>query len=267
MTRFLPCAALAAILFPVSTLAQTIDVISCLLEPARSYSIGAPVQGILSDVPVERGDIVSKGDVLLRIDARVEEAQLAAARFQATSEAIIESRKVQMAYATTLFEQAEELSERGVGTKNQLEELRAQKFIAEAQVREAEDARAAAQLQVASAEAALALREIRAPADAVVVARMADEGELAASGTPLLELVSIDRLHAEVLAPSSNYGAVALGQSWSVASENSIETRSGVVTAIDPVIDAASRSFGFRIELPNEDIALTAGNRCDLVQN
>lgn len=247
------------------TQSAAVEVISCLLEPSRTFSIGAAASGIIVDVPVERGDRVHEGDVLLRIDASVEEAQLAAARFTAESDAVIASRLAQVEIATKLFDQSKELSERGVATRNQLDEVSAQKAIAEAQLREAKEAQIAAGLQVLSVEAALALRVLRAPADAVVVARLADEGELAGTGAPLMELVSVDTLHAEVLAPASYYGDVSLGQTWTISSENTDLTRVGAVSAIDPVIDAASRSFGFRVTLDNGDFALTAGNRCDLI--
>jgi RND family efflux transporter MFP subunit len=243
-----------------------LDVISCLLEPSRAFSIGSPVQGIVQEVPVERGDQVAKGDVLLRIDARMEEAQLATAQFNAESQAVIESRKAQLELATKMFEQAEDLSKRGVAARNQLEEMRTQMFVAQAELREAEDARLSAGLQVQSALAALEQRVIRAPEDAVVVERLTDTGELASTGRPLFELVSVQVLHAEVLAPARDYGQIELGQSWQVSSENTDLVRTGTVTAIDPVIDAASRSFGFRIAIENADRALTAGNRCDLAQ-
>lgn len=261
-TRVLASLALLAAPVPAAAL----DVISCLLEPSRSFSIGAAVAGIVTEVPVSRGDRVREGDVLLRIDASVERAQLAAARFTAESDAVIESRRAQLEIATSLFEQAQALADRGVATRNQLEEATAQKLVAEAQLREALEAQEAARLQVRSVEAALAQRVLRAPADAVVLERLADVGELAGTGAPLLELVSVEELHAEVLAPASQYDTVALGQGWEVSVENSAVLRRGEVTAIDPVIDAASRTFGFRLTLPNEDFALTAGNRCDLVQ-
>lgn len=255
----------AALLWPLQ--AAALEVISCLLEPSQSFSIGSPVQGVVQDVPVERGDTVAQGDILFRIDARVEEAQLATARFNAESNAVIESRQAQLELATKMFEQAEDLSKRGIAAKNQLEEMRTQMFVAQAQLREAEDAKLSAGLQVQSAKAALALRVIRAPADAVVVDRLTDTGELASTGRPLFELVSVQVLHAEVLAPARDYGQIELGQIWQISSENSDLTRKGIVTAIDPVIDAASRSFGFRLAIENQDRALTAGNRCDLQQN
>jgi multidrug efflux pump subunit AcrA (membrane-fusion protein) len=153
-----------------------------------------------------------------------------------------------------------------VAARNQLEEMRTQMFVAQAELREAEDARLSAGLQVQSALAALEQRVIRAPEDAVVVERLTDMGELASTGRPLFELVSVQVLHAEVLAPARDYGQIELGQSWQVSSENTDLVRTGTVTAIDPVIDAASRSFGFRIAIENADRALTAGNRCDLAQ-
>lgn len=248
-----------------SAVAQ-IDVISCLLSPSREISVGSPVEGVIAEFAVERGQHVAQGDVLVRIDARVEEAQLEAARFRARNDAVVQSRRVQRDEAERLYAQVLDLSERGVATNNQLEEVRAQKFLAEAQLREAENEQASARLEVASAEVALEQRVIVAPTSGVILTRLADAGELAAGGAPLLELVSVDVLHAEVLAPAADYGGVALGQSVPLTSENADAVLTGQISAIDPVIDAASRSFGFRIDVANPDGLFVAGNRCDLVQ-
>ena len=51
----------------------------CLLEPYKTVDLGSPVRGVLSEVLVNRGDIVTKGDIVARIDSRAQRAAVALA--------------------------------------------------------------------------------------------------------------------------------------------------------------------------------------------
>lgn len=72
---------------------------------------------------------------------------------------------------------------------------------------QAQQARAAQ----AEAESVLADLTIRAPTDGVVLARMVDGGEVVAAGTPLLDLVNLDRLYLQVYVPEVEIGKVRRG--------------------------------------------------------
>lgn len=72
---------------------------------------------------------------------------------------------------------------------------------------QAQQARAA----LAEAESVLADLTIRAPTDGVVLARMVDGGEVVAAGTPLLDLVNLDRLYLQVYVPEVEIGKVRRG--------------------------------------------------------
>lgn len=72
---------------------------------------------------------------------------------------------------------------------------------------QARQARAA----LAEAESVLADLTIRAPTDGVVLARMVDGGEVVAAGTPLLDLVNLDRLYLQVYVPEVEIGKVRRG--------------------------------------------------------
>lgn len=242
---------------------QEIPVISCLLEPSRTITVSASVQGPLVEVTARRGDFVEAGQVLARIDTTVEEAQLQAARFRAEATAAIRSREAQLAEARRQVARAEEMVTRGIGTTNELAELEAEVVIAESLLREAEDAREGARLEVLGAEASLERRQVRAPASGVVLERMLDAGEYASPDLPLLTLVSVDLLHAELLLPDAAYGLLSVDGAVEVSgAEPGTPSRAGVIVAIDPLIDAASRTFGVRVAVENADGAFAAGRRC-----
>ena len=100
---------------------------------------------------------------------------------------------------------------------------RAQKQLAQARlgwdrikVREAELSALRAQLKQAGAgfseaESVLSDFVIKAPSDGVVVTRIANLGEMAAPGAPLLDLVDLDHLYLKVYIPEKLIGKVRVG--------------------------------------------------------
>lgn len=252
----------AAVLFTV--LAAPVagqEAISCILRPVHEISVVPPVAGILESVAVDRGDRVEQGQVLARLVSRVEEAQLAAARQRAQSTATVQARRAQLDDAERRLAQVRALTGRGIAAQNQLDEVMMEAEVARSLLTEAEDLRLSAELEVAAAQAVVDLRSIRAPVAGIVLARLADPGEYAAADRPLLDMVTVDVLLAEVLMPAAAYGRIALGQGAAVQAEGAL-AQQGVVDAIDPVINAASRSFGLRLRIDNAAGALTAGTRC-----
>ena len=68
-----------------------------------------------------------------------------------------------------------------------------------------------AEAALAEAESILADLTIKAPSDGVILTHMADVGEMAAPGTPLLDLVDQDRLYLKVFVPEVQIGKLRVG--------------------------------------------------------
>ena len=81
--------------------------------------------------------------------------------------------------------------------------------------------------------------------------------------TPVLKLAQIDPLRIEVIVPVAQLGRIAVGMRAEVTPETPV---TGVfqarVTVVDRVVDAASGTFGVRLELPNPAYRLPAGLKC-----
>lgn len=112
----------------------------------------------------------------------------------------------------------------------------------------------------------LRLRTIKSPVDGVVIDRLLAAGELADNRDlrkPILRLADIGTLYVEVLMPIEAFGKLSAGQKVEVLPEAPIGGRyTATVQVIDRVFDAASGTFGVRLELPNPDLKLPAGIKC-----
>ena len=80
---------------------------------------------------------------------------------------------------------------------------------------------------------------------------------------PLMKLAEIDVLHVEVLLPVEAYGKVQRGNAIEVLPEVPAGSHyRATVKVVDTVLDAASGTFGVRLEMLNKDRKIPAGIRC-----
>lgn len=83
------------------------------------------------------------------------------------------------------------------------------------------------------------------------------------SDKPILVIARINPLNVEVIIPARRYGAVVPGMTAEVRPEAPVGgVYHGKVVIVDKVIDAASGTYGVRVELPNPNLKLPAGLKC-----
>lgn len=121
-----------------------------------------------------------------------------------------------------------------------------------------------ADLELQRTVAEVALRTIKSPINGVVVERFMHPGEFPKQ-EKILKLAQIDPLRVDVYAPVAMLGKVAVGKTVYVKPESPLTGEyPAKVTVVDRVVDAASGTFGVRLELPNRDLKLPAGLKCTI---
>ena len=121
-----------------------------------------------------------------------------------------------------------------------------------------------ADLELRKSTAELARRTIRSPIAGVVVERSLSTGEFVKQD-PILKLAQLDPLRVEAFVPVSMLGKIRVGMDAQVMPEAPVNgVHQAKVTVVDRVVDAASGTFGVRLELPNPDYHLPAGLKCRL---
>jgi multidrug efflux pump subunit AcrA (membrane-fusion protein) len=108
------------------------------------------------------------------------------------------------------------------------------------------------------------MRTIRSPIDGLVVQRLIKPGEFATTNLkePILKLAEVDPLYVEVVLPASMLGKVKRGERAEIRPEMPEIKASARVIVVDRMIDAASGTFGVRLELPNPGNQIPAGAKC-----
>lgn len=103
---------------------------------------------------------------------------------------------------------------------------------------------------VIEAETMLGYTYVTAPFAAVVTRKLADVGDLAAPGKPLLEIEDPSALRIEADVPEALIGQLRLGDKLRVTVAGSIDDLEAVVGEIAPAADPASRTFMVKLDLP-----------------
>ncbi len=235
----------------------------CLMEPSLIVKLGTPVEGIVSEVLVDRADRVKAGQVIAKMEARVETALLALAHARAANTSQISSAKTRYEFLLRKAERLSGLLEKSVGSKAAYDEARSEADVALQQFNEAKDNQELAKLDEERADAVLQLRTIVSPIDGVVTERLMAPGEYRNGQAHLATIARTDPLNVEVVVPEAYFGKIEKGMSGRVELDAPVGgVYSGLVTVIDEILDAKSGTFGVRLSLPNPDHKAPAGLGC-----
>lgn len=228
--------------------------------------IASKVMGYVQQVSVQVGDRVREGQPLVTLDARDLDANLRraeAGRAEAASalpeiENGIAAAKANLDLAQATFRRIDDLAAKKSVSNQEFDEASARFRAAQASFEMAEAKRAQLHSRIDQAEqeqrAARILRDyamMTAPFAGVVTAKSVEPGNLAAPGTPLLtiEREGTFRLEAEV--DESKLPAVRAGQAVKVTLDALSRTFDARVSEVVPAVDAASRSYTVKIDLPS----------------
>jgi RND family efflux transporter MFP subunit len=206
---------------------------------------------------------VEKGSVLAELESSLERSLVAIAQAQAEQDFGIKANQVRAEFGARRFNRTDDLFKESMVPLKDLDEAETAKTLAEYDLAQAREQKLLADLELARARAALELRTVKSPIGGVVIERLRHPGELAAKENPILRLARLDPLRVEVFVPIALYGRVALGQRATVVPEAPLDQPlEAAVVVVDKVADAASGTFGVRLEIPNPENRIPGGLKC-----
>lgn len=270
-----------------------------MLTPRTTVQLSLQTGGRVQEVPVDVGDRVEIGDVLLRLDtaelsAQVRQAEAGLAQATAhlerllsgaTADELTQARaavaqaEVQVDNARTEFERTERLFRSGSVSRQAFDAAESHLKLAQSQLDSAKarlaqvqrgavpEEIAAAEAQVKQAQATLELMQVqldratlRSPVRGVISRRSIEAGEMAAPGVPLLTVVDLEELSLPLKAPGQDVVRIKTGAPAEVLIEDDPSlTTVGQIHRVDPVADPQSNLFTIELRLPNPDERLRAG--------
>lgn len=239
------------------------EALDCVIDPKSIVELGTAEEGIITEVLVKRGDVVAVGDEVAKLDSVLESLQVKLMKLRASSDAEIRSSEAKLEFRKSEMERVSRLhSKKIVSTKNR-DEVLIERDLAGYALESAELDHEMAMVEMKQAEARLARRTVHTPVAGVVMDVAMTPGEYAHEQASIARIAEINPLYVEVFVPIKHYGQVRAGGVAEVYPEAPIGGKHlAKVLVVDQVFDAASRTFGVRLELSNEDLSLPAGLRC-----
>jgi len=229
---------------------QAIDVPSA---PSVDARLSFPVSGRVAEILVKQGNRAAKGRPLIRLDDRVQRAEMELLQAQAMDTVRIEAAQAQLDNARLELEKVQMLHESsGAASDLELREAKLEVVIKELSLRLAQFEHRQDRRKYEQSKAMLELMELTSPADGVVEQLLVQEGESVNASTPVLRLANIDPLWVDVPAPLESAVGLKVGQKARVQVDpQTLESREGTIIHVASVANVGTLTV--RVELPNPE--------------
>jgi RND family efflux transporter MFP subunit len=215
------------------------------VESARRTAVASRILARIEEIRVSAGSEVAEGDVLIRLDARDLDA-----RTSEVAEALRGAR-ARLKLARTEHERMTKLVAEGVEAKQRLDRTESALRVAQAEVDRLEQSQR-------ESRTGLSFAEIRSPVSGRVVDRLAEPGDTAVPGRPLLRIYDPTVLRVEVPVRESLAVRLTVGAPLPVRIPSLEEEFEGVIDEIVPFAEPGARTLLIKARLPY-DARLYAG--------
>jgi len=229
--------------------------------PDEASDVASEVSGRVLTTPVDVGQFVRRGAVLVRLQGVDAELRLEDARAAATrAEASVKLAESQDSLAQTTAQRYRALLATGDVSRTVADQAITQAETSVQNVNTARASLAQARAQLALAEKAVADVVVPAPFDGYISARRVSAGEWVQPSTPVVTLLKIDPLRLQLTIPAVQAGQISRGQQVT-ARVDAYPGRdfTGEISAINPAISPESRSFVVEARIGNRDAVLKPG--------
>jgi membrane fusion protein (multidrug efflux system) len=199
----------------------------------HGVNVSADLSGIVEAIDFDSGKTVRAGDMLVRLDTRQEKAQLAAAQAERN-------------LAEVNLQRMAGLRAKGVASQAEYDKAAAEAEQAEAKVNEI--------------RATIDRKTIRAPFSGILGIRQINLGQYLEGGNAVVPLQSLDPIYVNFSVPQQEVHHLRAGAEVNVMVEGAGNgPAQGRITAIDSIVDQATRNVSVQATLPNRDGMLRPG--------
>jgi len=217
---------------------QVVETVIGSIVAERKTTVSSKILAAIQSISVSAGSNVKQGDLLVQLDARdlhtqVQQAEQALSGAQAT-----------LTQAQAEFKRREQLRAQNVVSQSEYDQAKAQFDIAKANVARAAQAKA-------ETEVALTNAEIRAPISGRVVDRLAEPGDTASPGKPLLTLYDPSAVRLEAPVREELAMRLRVGDPLKVRIDALNLDVDGRVDEIVPQAETSSRSLLVKVGIPH----------------
>lgn len=235
--------------------------------PRRQVALHASSEGRLMKVHVREGQRVEAGAALAELDRSIQEAIVAAAVLRAGGRSALRRAEKELAEAAIVLAQITRAHERDAARDWEVRRAALRRDLAQVAVEAAREAIAVAEAELELERRRLARLTLTAPWEGLVTRVAADPGATVGPNDPILVLINLEALEAEVHLSVDLYPRMKVGQTYKLSAGEPIgRVVEGRLIYASKMIDPASRTFRCVFEIDNADRAMPAGFPVQLVE-
>lgn len=237
------------------------------LEAVETVDVGTQVSGVVQALYADFNSIVRRGQVIARLDPQLIQTQIEQQKANvARADADLERLRVALADAEQKLRRAQQMAEKNLIPRTELETAEVNVRSAEAQIRSSEAAVTQARAQLNNQVVNLGYTTITAPIDGIVISRNVDQGQTVASSmnAPTLYVIAADLTKMQVIAniDEADVGRMRPGQVVNFRVDAyPTETFRGEVAQVrlQPSVVQNVVTYSTVISVPNAELKLKPG--------
>ena len=217
------------------------------VEPRRRSLVASEIDGLVDRHPVDEGDEVKRGALLVKLKTDTLELELQEAEAaHREARALHEQARQQLTRTNTLYEE-------GLATLKQLQDEQANE-----QARGEKLSQLAT--NIAKVNDRIAKSRITAPFNGIVVKKFTEVGQWLKQGESAVEIVDVDHIRVEVPVPERLIGHLTIGDRIQVSFDALPDVViDGNILSIIGQADERSRTFPVKIDLENLNRQIHSG--------
>ena len=202
------------------------------MAAVQGVTVSTDLPGTVDRIAFDSGKAVRQGEVLVQLDTRQERSQLAALEAQRDLARLNFAR---------------------------MKDLLQQKVIAQSEYDRAMTDQKETDARLGEIQTTIERKNIRAPFSGILGIRQVNRGQYLAAGDPVVALQSLNPIYVNFGVPQQDAGQIRIGRELKITAEEGGITLTGRVTAIDSVVDPATRNVQVQATLANADGKLRPG--------
>jgi membrane fusion protein, multidrug efflux system len=197
-----------------------------IVESDKNITINSEVNGVIKEIKISKGDVVSKGQILIILDSDVIQKN-------------IDEIETAFDLANNIYERQEKLWKQNIGS--------------EIQYLEAKNRKESLELKLKTLKAQKAMATVKAPFDGVVDEVFSKVGEMASPMMPLLRLINDNKMFTVADVSESHLKTVKNGTDANVKIPALDLVVKSKISRVGNFINPYNRTFRIQVDLENKE--------------
>jgi len=241
--------------------------VEAFLEPYHKIDVSTVETGIIRSLQVREGDLVKKGDTLVKLDREVLNQSLAVAVEESKSVGNITVATAELEMQEARYEKLRALLDRGHGRENEVERAASDVKVARGRLLRAKEEIAIKRQEIEQIRAKISARDIQSPIDGMVIEILRRPGEaVSPNASALVTVVNVDQLKCVFDVPRNTARRIVANKKINLKLDSG-KTITGIVEWKCPILNAESETTKVIVRVENPNHVYTSGEYCVLKPN